>query len=214
MSAPRSHRCTRRGSRPHPVPRPARVLPALTAPAAALLLLVGGCAGADLAASATDRPAPLTGPTAAPADAGPPSGPPSGTPTPDPDPDPAIDELDPVLAERFREAQHAAAADGVELTLTSGRRSVEEQEQLVADALDRYGSAREAHRWVLPPEQSAHVQGLAIDVGPTAGAYWLVEHAPELGLCSTYANEPWHFELPPEGTGTCPEPHPDSSWGW
>ncbi|WP_346016334.1 M15 family metallopeptidase [Cellulomonas endometrii] len=173
------------------------------------MLLLGGCP-AGPAAPAAGRPPPLESP---PGVAGP-AGPPSGTPTRLPDPDPAIDALDPLLAERFRAAQEAAAADGVELTLTSGRRTVEEQEQLVADALDRYGDPDEAHRWVLPPDRSAHVQGRAVDVGPTAGAYWLVEHAPDLGLCSTYANEPWHFELPPDGTGACPEPHPDSSWGW
>jgi hypothetical protein len=179
--------------------------PAALARAVALLLLLGGCAGAGLAAPDADRPTPLTSPTGVPAE------PPGGA--LEPDPDPALDELDPVLAERFRAAQQAAAADDVELTLTSGRRTVEEQQRLVEDALDRYGDAREAHRWVLPPERSAHVQGLAVDVGPTAGAYWLMEHGPDLGLCSTYANEPWHFELP-DASGTCPEPHPDSSWGW
>jgi LAS superfamily LD-carboxypeptidase LdcB len=67
---------------------------------------------------------------------------------------------------------------------------------------------------VLPPETSAHVQGLAIDVGATQGAYWLAEHGLEFGLCQTYANEVWHFEKLPDGADTCPEQHPDSSWGW
>jgi hypothetical protein len=122
--------------------------------------------------------------------------------------------LDPELAARFAAAQEAAAADGVTLTLTSGRRTPEQQQELVDDALARYGDPAEAHRWVLPPETSAHVQGLAIDVGPTEGAYWLQEHGLEHGLCPTYANEVWHFEMLPAGAAECPEPHWDSSWGW
>jgi len=121
--------------------------------------------------------------------------------------------LDPELAARFAAAQAAAFADGVELTLTSGWRSVADQEVLVAQTLDRYGDP-EAHRWVLPPEHSAHVQGLAIDVGPTEGAYWLAQHGIDLGLCQTYTNEIWHYEKLPDGAGACPEPYPDSSWAW
>ncbi|WP_222593221.1 D-alanyl-D-alanine carboxypeptidase family protein [Cellulomonas composti] len=129
--------------------------------------------------------------------------------------DPARDPgLDPELARRFARAQDAAAADGVDLTLTSGRRTAAEQQQLVDDALARYGSVREAHRWVLPPESSAHVQGLAIDVGPTAGALWLGEHGLEHGLCRAYENEVWHFEKLPDGADACPPMAADSSGGW
>lgn len=122
--------------------------------------------------------------------------------------------LDPELARRFAAAQKAAAADGVELTLTSGWRSAADQQVLVDQALSRYGSEREAHRWVLPPETSEHVKGLAIDVGGTPGALWLGEHALDLGLCRTYTNEVWHFELLADGASECPEMHPDASWGW
>ncbi len=106
--------------------------------------------------------------------------------------------LDEGLAARFAAAQEAAVADGVALTLTSGWRSAQEQQRLVDEAVERYGDTDEAHRWVLPPETSAHVRGLAIDVG----------------LCPTYASEVWHFEKLAEGASVCPEPHPDSSWGW
>jgi LAS superfamily LD-carboxypeptidase LdcB len=127
---------------------------------------------------------------------------------------PPVAGLDPELQRRFDAAQAAAAAEGVALTITSGWRSVAEQQAIIDQTVDQYGTAQEAHRWVLPPEQSAHVQGLAIDVGPTAGALWLGEHGTEYGLCRTYANEAWHFEPLPDGNTTCPEPHPDSSWGW
>jgi zinc D-Ala-D-Ala carboxypeptidase len=128
--------------------------------------------------------------------------------------DPALTGLDGELATRFVEAQEAAAGAGVELTLTSGKRSAAEQQALVDAALKRYGSKAEAHRWVLPADSSAHVKGLALDVGPTAGARWLGKHGLEFGLCRTYANEVWHFEKLPEGRDTCPKQHDDSSWGW
>ncbi|QZN84403.1 D-alanyl-D-alanine carboxypeptidase family protein [Cellulomonas sp. C5510] len=121
--------------------------------------------------------------------------------------------LDAELQRRFDSAVAAAAADGVALTLTSGRRTAEEQQVLVDQAVARYG-VPEAYRWVLPPDQSAHVRGLAVDVGPTDGALWLGEHGQELGLCRTYANEVWHFEMLPDGATTCPEQRPDSSWAW
>ncbi|WP_448631731.1 M15 family metallopeptidase [Cellulomonas soli] len=102
----------------------------------------------------------------------------------------------------------------MELRVTSGWRSADEQRQVVRDTITRYGSEQEAHRWVLPPEHSAHVQGLAVDVGPTEGAYWLDEHGAQFGLCRTYDNEVWHFEPVIDPGGTCPARHPDSTWGW
>ncbi|WP_421742399.1 M15 family metallopeptidase [Cellulomonas sp.] len=131
-----------------------------------------------------------------------------------PGPTPTAQGLSPELEQRFAAAQEAAELAGVPLTLTSGWRSAAEQQALVDDAVERYGSIEEARRWVLPPESSAHVQGTAIDVGPTDGALWLGEHGFELGLCRTYANEIWHFELLDDGATTCPELHPDSSSGW
>jgi LAS superfamily LD-carboxypeptidase LdcB len=80
----------------------------------------------------------------------------------------------------------------------------------VDEAIARHGSAEAAHRWVLPPERSAHVAGLAIDVGPAAGARWLEERGSAYGLCRVYLNEPWHFE-PLVAPGTpCPELQPDA----
>ena len=130
-----------------------------------------------------------------------------------PTPSPTPTALDPDLAQRFADAQAAAAAEGVALTLTSGWRSADEQQLLVDEAVVTYGSVEEAHRWVLPPEKSSHVAGLAIDVGPMDGALWLGERAAQFGLCRTYQNEWWHFE-PMPADGVCPEPYVDSSWGW
>ncbi len=141
-------------------------------------------------------------------------GPGTSASSPDPqEPSPTPTALDPDLAQRFADAQTAAAAEGVVLTLTSGWRSADEQQVLVDEAVATYGSVEEAHRWVLPPELSAHVAGLAVDVGPVEGARWLEERAAQFGLCRTYENEWWHFE-PMPADGVCPEPYLDSSWGW
>lgn len=45
------------------------------------------------------------------------------------------------------------------------------------------------------PTTSAHVSGDAVDVGPSDAAAWLTRHGARYGLCRTYDNEPWHFEL-------------------
>jgi zinc D-Ala-D-Ala carboxypeptidase len=122
--------------------------------------------------------------------------------------------IDPELMARFEQAAADAATEGIELTLTSGWRSAQDQQMLVEQALERYGTAEEAHRWVLPPEASAHVAGLAIDVGPTEGALWLGQHNADYDLCRTYQNEVWHFELNPDPGRECAPMLPDSSSGW
>lgn len=118
--------------------------------------------------------------------------------------------LDPMVRRAVDRAVAAAAADGLTLSVTSGRRSREHQARLYDAAVEKYGSAAKARRWVLPPGESAHVQGVAVDVGPRASAAWLEEHGVRFGLCRRYANEPWHFELlAPHKGQPCPamEPH-------
>lgn len=128
--------------------------------------------------------------------------------------DPALAGVDTELARRITDAQAAAANDGVVLTITSAKRSAEEQQALVDAAITRHGSHEEASKWVLPPEASGHVQGLAVDVGPTEGALWLGEHGLDFGLCRVYANEMWHFEMLPADEPACAPMHEDSSGGW
>lgn len=118
--------------------------------------------------------------------------------------------LQPAVLRAFDRAAAAAAADGVELRITSGWRSAEHQQQLYEAAVAKYGSPERARRWVLPPAESEHVQGLAIDVGPREGASWLAHNGVRFGLCRRYDNEPWHFErLAPAKGSVCPlrEPH-------
>jgi len=118
--------------------------------------------------------------------------------------------LTPSMRRAVALATDAARRDGVELRVTSGWRSAEHQRRLYDAAVAKYGSPSLARRWVLPPEESAHVRGEAVDVGPPAGAAWLQRHGVRFGLCRRYANEPWHFERLAAAKGSdCPpmEPH-------
>ncbi|MDX8035393.1 M15 family metallopeptidase [Lentzea sp. BCCO 10_0856] len=118
----------------------------------------------------------------------------------------AIANLDPTLLAAVRDAAADARVRGVELKVTSGWRSKAYQQRLLDEAIVRYGSEREALRWVLPPEKSKHVTGEAIDIGPTNAADWLIQHGADYGLCQAYANEMWHFELLTTRGGQCPQP--------
>jgi hypothetical protein len=119
--------------------------------------------------------------------------------------------VDPALMAAYRAASRDAAADGVELKITSGRRTRAHQQRLFDEAVAKYGSRAEAARWVASPETSAHVRGDALDIGPTDGAIWLGEHGSTYGLCRVYANEIWHFELLTTPGGGCPALLPDGS---
>ncbi|WP_082220873.1 M15 family metallopeptidase [Luteipulveratus halotolerans] len=86
------------------------------------------------------------------------------------------------------------APEGIRLRVTSGYRPASTQERLWKAAIRQYGSRAEARKWVLPPEDSSHVQGAAVDIGPREGARWLELNGARFGLCRTYRNEWWHFE--------------------
>jgi D-alanyl-D-alanine carboxypeptidase len=118
--------------------------------------------------------------------------------------------LDPALRDALRQAATDAASDGAELFVGSGWRSPEYQERLLHEAVAKYGSEREAARWVATPATSAHVSGDAVDVGLSDAAAWLAEHGAMYGLCRIYGNEPWHYELRPEAIDRgCPPMYPD-----
>lgn len=81
---------------------------------------------------------------------------------------------------------------------------------LLSEAISKYGSEKEAARWVAAPDRSAHVSGDAVDIGPVAAAKWLSAHGAAYGLCQVYANEPWHYELRPEAVDHgCPPLYAD-----
>ena len=100
--------------------------------------------------------------------------------------------------------------DGVEFFVDSGWRSSEYQEQLLREAVSKYGSEEEAARWVATPNRSAHVSGDAVDIGHSDATSWLSGHGAEYGLCQIYRNEPWHYELSHEAIDHgCPHMYAD-----
>ena len=108
-------------------------------------------------------------------------------------------------------ASNEARAQGVPLWITSGKRSDAQQRQLWRDAIAAYGSPEAARRWVLPAEESPHVHGDAVDVGPREGASWLEANGNRWGLCRTFMNEWWHFELATTPGTPCPPMWPDAA---
>lgn len=124
---------------------------------------------------------------------------------------PALTGLDDDLLAAVQDAAEDAAADGVQILITSGWRSEAYQEHLLAEAVEEYGSAEEAARWVASPTESRHVSGAAVDVGPTDAAYWMSEFGSRYGLCQTYVNEVWHYELATSPGGECPAPLADAA---
>ncbi|WP_211656600.1 M15 family metallopeptidase [Patulibacter medicamentivorans] len=123
---------------------------------------------------------------------------------------PAIARLDPDLRAALAAATTAAKRDGIDLRVTSGWRSRAHQRQLLDDAVARNGAHR-ARQLVATPDRSAHVQGRAVDIGPTDAAYWMQVNGSRVGLCQTFANEVWHYERRVEPGGACPEPATDAS---
>jgi D-alanyl-D-alanine carboxypeptidase len=123
---------------------------------------------------------------------------------------PGVAKLDRALLGALRQAASAAADGGGEFVIDSGWRSPEYQEQLLQEAVSKYGSEAEAARWVATPNTSAHVSGDAVDVGPPDAAAWLSTHGADFGLCQIYRNEPWHYELRPEAIARgCPAMYAD-----
>jgi len=123
---------------------------------------------------------------------------------------PGVANLDSDLLGALRRAATDAADDGIEIFVDSGWRSPGYQEQLLREAVSKYGSEEEAARWVATPKTSAHVSGDAVDVGPAHAAAWLSEHGAGYGLCQIYGNEPWHYELRPEARDHgCPPMYAD-----
>jgi D-alanyl-D-alanine carboxypeptidase len=123
---------------------------------------------------------------------------------------PGVAKLDPALLGALRRAATDAGRDGVKFFVDSGWRSPAYQEQLLRDAVLKYGSREEAARWVATPNRSAHVSGDAVDIGPSSAAAWLSEHGAAYGLCRIYGNEPWHYELRPEAIASgCPAMYAD-----
>lgn len=109
-------------------------------------------------------------------------------------------DLSPTFAASLRQLISAAPSP---LSIVSGYRSPEHQAELYAAALQKYGSEREARRWVAPPGHSMHGKGEAVDLGFGGGGLgggdrslidWTHQHAGEYGLTFPLSNENWHIE--------------------
>ncbi|GAA2674764.1 D-alanyl-D-alanine carboxypeptidase family protein [Actinoplanes palleronii] len=108
--------------------------------------------------------------------------------------------LDPAARAAFEAARTRALwTYGELLGLTSGHRDRQVQAELFHAEVRRCGSVTEARRWALPPDESRHVAGTAMDVRPTEGARWLERHGALHSLYRVYDNEWWHFEYHPDG---------------
>jgi len=124
---------------------------------------------------------------------------------------PAIAKLDRALLDAMRQAEMDAASDGLAFEVTSGWRSTEYQQWLLDDAVEQYASEAVARQFVATPDRSRHVTGDAIDIVPIDAQLWLIEHGARYGICQTYANERWHFELATQPGGVCPEMKMDAA---
>lgn len=82
------------------------------------------------------------------------------------------------------------------VTINSGFRSVERQQELWLQALQKYGSPEAARKWVAPPGNSQHNKGNAADLGygSDAGRQWVHQNANQFGLSFPLKNENWHIE--------------------
>ena len=124
---------------------------------------------------------------------------------------PAVGQLDPVLLNAVQEATRAAAAQGVQLRINSGWRSIGFQQRLFDDAVRTYGSVDIARQFVASPDVSKHGVGQAVDVAPAEADRWLIRNGARFGLCQIYANEIWHFELAVDQNGNCPPLRPNAA---
>ena len=111
----------------------------------------------------------------------------------------------------FLSAQKAAQAKGLTFLLNSGYRSAAYQQRIFDCWVEQLGSTQAARQYALPPNESAHVQGYAMDIAPPSAAAWLESTKGQFGLCRRYEDETWHFEYQARyKTGGCPAlvPHP------
>jgi zinc D-Ala-D-Ala carboxypeptidase len=124
---------------------------------------------------------------------------------------PAVGFIEPALLAAIQNAANAAAAEGVDVQLTSGWRSKGFQQRLFDQAVTAYGNAGLAAQFVASPEKSMHVFGKAVDVGPVVADQWMIANGSWFGLCQIYANEIWHFELAVDSAGKCPPLRPNAA---
>lgn len=89
------------------------------------------------------------------------------------------------------------------LGIYSGHRSVDRQRELFAAAIQKYGSAAAARKWVAPPGRSNHNHGKAADLSwngrslkhaPANVVAWVHSNAGKYGMHFPMSWENWHIE--------------------
>lgn len=127
-------------------------------------------------------------------------------------------EVNAVMYEALCMMMDAARADGCNLWLASGYRSIEKQEEILnravqnrmKDGLTEEAAYRDALKTIQRPGHSEHHTGLAVDFNDVSYTFedsfeyvWLKENAAKFGFVERYpkdkeevtgiAFEPWHF---------------------
>jgi len=98
-------------------------------------------------------------------------------------------KIDASIADNFDAMVAAAKKDGVDLQISSGFRSRQEQEVLYQKYLNGTGNL------AAKPGTSNHESGLAIDFKDTPGAFaWLKKNSTRFGL-KNLPSEPWHYSV-------------------
>ena len=117
----------------------------------------------------------------------------------------------------FKKMVSKARKEKVQLVLISAFRSVKYQEYLFNRAAKKYGSKKEAARYVAPPGCSEHHTGCAVDIGDaddpganlsvrfekTEAFKWLKKNAGKYGFTLSFPRdnsqgvsyEPWHWRF-------------------
>jgi D-alanyl-D-alanine carboxypeptidase/Peptidase family M23 len=121
------------------------------------------------------------------------------------------EKLDKDAAADFDRMRSDASADGVDLNIVSGYRSVDSQKELWDRQVAKRGSESEAAHVSAPPGYSEHHTGYAFDVGSgrsvnldsgfakTPAYKWLKKKAKNYGFKQSFTgssgvqNEPWHW---------------------
>lgn len=82
------------------------------------------------------------------------------------------------------------------VTINSGFRSVQRQQELWLEALKKYSSPEAARKWVAVPGNSQHNRGNAADLAYSSDASrkWVHANAGNFGLNFPMGHEPWHIE--------------------
>ncbi|WP_143231192.1 D-alanyl-D-alanine carboxypeptidase family protein [Actinosynnema sp. ALI-1.44] len=110
---------------------------------------------------------------------------------------------DDVLA-AFQQLKTEAKKQNITMCLQDGKRSSRQQQAQFDDYVKRFGTRELARKYALPPDESMHVKGIAVDIQPLAAAGWVERSAGKHGWCRRYENEPWHFEYNPDYRNGCP----------